>query len=93
MPIINKKCNYCNKSFLACRKDNIYCGQKCNQASFRENGKFKYPILPKSGVKYIRFDRYTDKWEIIYKRKYYGEFKELEDAKKRLAEIVGNQTK
>lgn len=42
-----------------------------------------------SGIRYITWHKLTGKWMINYKRKHYGLFDTIENAKKRLDEVMG----
>lgn len=96
-----KVCLVCGKPFES-SKPTVTCSEDCakelqrrryNEVLIRQ-GRRKIPAdarydsgLPKSGIVGITFNRRSGRWQVTYKRKYYGIFSELEDAKAALEKI------
>jgi len=70
----------CNKKFRANRIDTKWCSSKCRTASRMEDAKFRTPIIPKSGVVGVSYNRVIQRWVINYHGKCMGSFKTLKEA-------------
>lgn len=74
----------CRVSFYAARSDTLYCSDRCRSRTRMEDAKFTTPIIPKSNIPGITFNRVRKRWEVRIlennKRKYVGSFKTLSSA-------------
>lgn len=93
MPATKLRCSFCRKKFWASRSDTLYCSEKCRGRSRYEDGKFKYPQIPKSGVVGITFKRFGGVWEVKIQEsdglKYVGTRKTREEAIQFQKEVMG----
>lgn len=86
------KCEGCSRWFKACRRDSLYCSEKCRSKVRRLDARINYPAIPKSGVPGVTFNRTNERWAVMVKLdygwKYVGSEKELEKALQLQKEVM-----
>src|ERR1700723_47283 len=87
MPIRTKRCEFCQKPYLSSHADTKWCSERCRYRNRMENHRFIVPVIPKSGIEGIYFNRQGMRWEAYIKVqdrprrwKYLGGFKEKAEA-------------
>lgn len=94
MPAKRQRCDFCDKPYWASRSDGLYCSQRCRDKTRSETAKFETPIIPKSGVEGVTYNRHRRMWVVAAKvdeghRKFVGAFKDMNKAIKFLREVEG----
>lgn len=98
MPAKRLRCQTCKRMFWAARSDTKYCGRSICRSSVRlENAKFECPTIPRSGVEGVTFNRLRKRWMVSIRTgdgwprawKYVGSFKNLKQALRFHAEVMG----
>lgn len=78
------KCDGCGRWFWACRRDALYCSEKCRGDVRRMDARITHPEVPKSGVPGVTFNRTNARWAVMVKLdygwKYVGSAKNLDAA-------------
>lgn len=94
MPAVRLVCTQCGRRYWASRSDALYCGSRCRTAARQENAKFEVPIIPRSGVQGVTFNRRLKKWEARVKIdrqwKFIGVFHTVDEAVTWQRQVSGN---
>jgi len=78
----------CNKEFTSKHFDALYCSASCQSEVNRLNAVKNHPMIPKSGIPGITFNRFKSKWALNLRKEYHGLFDTIEEADEQRVKIL-----